>query len=78
MALRLEVMSIRGQQAVTDGERLIEETVDAIKAAKERQDALLEARVRMAEYFAGQEKAFADAQAGFSLRQAMPSEGGER
>jgi hypothetical protein len=61
-ARRLEVMGIRSQQALTEGDRLVEEVVNEVKAAKDQPEALLQARVRVAEYLASQEQALTDAQ----------------
>jgi hypothetical protein len=79
MARRLEVLNIRAQQALTGGDRLIDEVVDGIKAAKVPQEALFEGRVRMAEYFAAQGRALADSQDRLAQRLAvLRSEGGQR
>jgi hypothetical protein len=69
MARRLEVMNIRAQQSLAEGDRLIEEVVDGIKAARNPPDALLEGRVRVAEYLASQEGALLEAQTQLARRQ---------
>jgi hypothetical protein len=61
-ARRLEVIGIRAQQALTEGDRLVDEIVNDVNAAKDQQEALLQGRVRMAEYLAAQEQALTEAQ----------------
>jgi hypothetical protein len=62
MARRLEVIGIRAQQALTEGDRLLEEVVNDVKSAKDPQEALLQGRIRVAEYLASQEQALNEAQ----------------